>query len=362
MTDLTDVSNSESDKNERNCELCTQQGKYSMALKVCKECDEMLCADCGVVHTSQKYARSHCLLEITEWSKVRDIKVHEQKKCEPCATQNKDVDALMFCKDCEEQLCGECSSVHSSQKITKGHQQISVDQMKPADVKPCEPCLENGVTVAAIKCCKICEEAMCEKCVNAHRSQKATKGHELIEICDLTTGSKPDRICEPCKENGKDLPASTVCAECEEFLCTSCTKIHQTQKATKNHKLMDIADIPVTLCEPCTEKGETVPADQKCIECEEVMCGSCTAQHKSQKATKNHPFEEIQLNLTDLKFCDPCSEANKQEVAVKYCEECEEFYCTSCTKMHSVQKATRKHSLVDPKFAKVKGEDSEQDR
>ena len=352
----------ESDENGQKCELCTQLGKESTALKICKECAEMLCVDCGVVHISQKYARSHCLLDITELSKVRDINEKEKKKCEPCATLNKDVDAVMFCQDCEELLCRECSSVHSSQKITKAHQQISVDQMKPADIKVCEPCLVNGVTVEAIKSCKICEEAMCEKCVNAHRSQKATKGNELVEICDFTPGCKADRTCEPCKENGKDSSASTVCAECEENLCTTCAKIHSTQKATRDHKLIDIADIPVILCEPCTDKGDTVPADQLCTKCDEALCISCIAQHKSQKATKNHPFKDIQLNLTQLKFCDPCREANKDEVAVKHCEQCEEFYCKSCTVMHSAQKATKKHRLVDPKLAGVKGEDSEQVR
>lgn len=360
MSDVNEKEISELDENERKCELCVQQGKESTALMICRECDEMLCADCGAVHTSQKYARSHHLLEITELSKVREKRDQGKKKCEPCATQNKDVDALMFCQNCEELLCCVCSSVHSSQKVTKGHQQITVDQMKPADVKPCEPCLENGATVEAIKLCKNCEEAMCEKCVNAHRSQKATKGHELIEICDFTPDSKADRTCEPCQESGKDSPAFTVCAECEEFLCTTCAKIHKTQKATRDHKLMDVADIPVILCEPCTEKGNNVPADQKCTECEEAMCVSCIDQHKSQKATKRHHFEKILLNLNDLKFCDPCSEAYKEEVAVKYCEQCDEFYCTSCTKMHGAQKATKKHSLVDPKFAVVKGEDREQ--
>ena len=358
MADFKDIMMSESDENERKCELCAQQGNDSTALKICKECDEMLCTECAAAHVSQKYARSHCLQEITEKSKLRDEKGPE-KKCEPCATQGETVDAWKFCQECEELLCDKCSTTHASQKLTKQHQQISIDDMKLPDARPCEPCLENGTTVAAIKCCKICEEDLCKKCVNAHRSQKATKSHDLVEICDYTQDKKPTSICEPCKENGKDLPASAVCAECEEFLCPSCANIHKTQKATRGHNLMNVADIPITVCEPCSEKGNNVLADKVCKECEEALCLSCISHHKSQKATKNHSLEEIQLNLADLKFCDPCGEAKRKVSATKYCEECEEFFCANCSKMHGVQKATRRHELVDPKFARVKSDDNE---
>ncbi|XP_045205210.2 E3 ubiquitin-protein ligase TRIM33-like [Mercenaria mercenaria] len=50
----------------------------------------------------------------------------------------------------------------------------------------------------------------------------------------------------------------------------------------------------------------------------------------------------------DIAFtCTPCNELGSREEAVKYCPECDEFLCTTCTKYHLKMKATRDHKLVD---------------
>ncbi|XP_060553870.1 uncharacterized protein LOC132714950 [Ruditapes philippinarum] len=45
--------------------------------------------------------------------------------------------------------------------------------------------------------------------------------------------------------------------------------------------------------------------------------------------------------------CSPCGEDDVREEAVKYCPVCEEYLCTSCTRHHGRQKATRSHTLVN---------------
>ncbi|XP_060553871.1 uncharacterized protein LOC132714951 [Ruditapes philippinarum] len=45
--------------------------------------------------------------------------------------------------------------------------------------------------------------------------------------------------------------------------------------------------------------------------------------------------------------CSPCGEDNVREEAVKFCPVCVEHLCTSCTRHHGRQKATRSHTLLN---------------
>ncbi|XP_045173441.2 E3 ubiquitin-protein ligase TRIM33-like [Mercenaria mercenaria] len=62
------------------------------------------------------------------------------------------------------------------------------------------------------------------------------------------------------------------------------------------------------------------------------------------------------VNLTSIKdgtdvdfgfVCTPCGEDHIREDAVKYCPSCQEYLCTTCTKHHGRQNATRSHKLLD---------------
>ncbi|XP_053392534.1 uncharacterized protein LOC123562159 [Mercenaria mercenaria] len=52
--------------------------------------------------------------------------------------------------------------------------------------------------------------------------------------------------------------------------------------------------------------------------------------------------------------CTPCSDEGTSEEAVKYCPECDEYLCTTCTKYHRKVKASRDHKLVDREEGKHK--------
>ncbi|XP_053392531.1 uncharacterized protein LOC123563860 [Mercenaria mercenaria] len=52
--------------------------------------------------------------------------------------------------------------------------------------------------------------------------------------------------------------------------------------------------------------------------------------------------------------CTPCSEEGTSEEAFKYCPECDEYLCTTCTKYHRKMKTTRDHKLVDREEGKDK--------
>ncbi|XP_053392050.1 uncharacterized protein LOC128554763 [Mercenaria mercenaria] len=56
----------------------------------------------------------------------------------------------------------------------------------------------------------------------------------------------------------------------------------------------------------------------------------------------------------DFEFsCTPCGEDDIKEEAVKYCPECQEYLCTTCTRHHSRLKATRSHKLLNKDEAKA---------
>ncbi|XP_053376134.1 transcription intermediary factor 1-alpha-like isoform X2 [Mercenaria mercenaria] len=50
--------------------------------------------------------------------------------------------------------------------------------------------------------------------------------------------------------------------------------------------------------------------------------------------------------------CTPCWEDSIREEAVKYCPECQEYLCKTCTRHHGRQKITRSHKLLDRNAAK----------
>ncbi|XP_053376034.1 transcription intermediary factor 1-beta-like [Mercenaria mercenaria] len=50
--------------------------------------------------------------------------------------------------------------------------------------------------------------------------------------------------------------------------------------------------------------------------------------------------------------CTPCGEGNIREEAVKYCPDCQEYLCATCTIHHGRLKATRSHNVLDRNAAK----------
>ncbi|CAC5362662.1 unnamed protein product [Mytilus coruscus] len=49
--------------------------------------------------------------------------------------------------------------------------------------------------------------------------------------------------CETCSGEGKSIAAVRFCSDCDEALCKECVEYHQKCKATKSHYLMDLAAI-----------------------------------------------------------------------------------------------------------------------
>lgn len=336
------------------CEVCKRKNIKTIALKFCKDCLEYLCNDCASKHEASKATQSHTIVDVNDKSDIaKQNCVSESKKCEPCEATGQDSDALRYCEECEELLCGDCTSSHKVSKATRKHTPIGIDEMKPEDCKNCEPCQYKDLRIKALKFCNDCEEMLCETCSNSHCFQKATKHHTQINIKDMKTIKR--RTCDLCKSLDKYEVAVLYCNDCEEAFCKLCATTHMAQKATRSHKLIDVRDMKKEkeiLCEPCQASGKSVPAFKYCGECEELLCENCTKFHRRQKATKLHELKNPTdncVNSEDDKLCDNCKLDNKNVSAVMFCCECEEYYCNMCTKSHKTMKATRTHKLIDSK-------------
>ncbi|CAC5366113.1 unnamed protein product [Mytilus coruscus] len=49
--------------------------------------------------------------------------------------------------------------------------------------------------------------------------------------------------------------------------------------------------------------------------------------------------------------CEPCSQRNKITKALKWCSDCEESMCQTCTDCHLSMKATKRHHIIDLQVA-----------
>jgi hypothetical protein len=86
-------------------------------------------------------------------------------------------------------------------------------------------------------------------------------------------------------------------------------------------------DCLVIDCEPCQHRNITVTATKYCDECEEKYCESCTLSHMVQKRTKTHKLVDITKEIINKKLCEPCDSKNKSINATYVCDDCDENLC-----------------------------------
>ena len=57
------------------------------------------------------------------------------------------------------------------------------------------------------------------------------------------TNAKITKSCDPCQEDHREAIAVLHCQQCDENFYEGCSKAHKTQKATKTHQLVDVATL-----------------------------------------------------------------------------------------------------------------------
>ena len=100
-----------------------------------------------------------------------------------------------------------------------------------------------------------------------------------------------DNVCDPCNYEGSKVEAIKFCSNCKEWLCHKCTDSHKKFKASRNHKILSVAQVPrkavgaskscIVLCENC----QNVEVTDYCKQHNIVICQAC----RSVKHRKCYP-------------------------------------------------------------------------
>ncbi|XP_060597189.1 uncharacterized protein LOC132751094 [Ruditapes philippinarum] len=121
--------------------------------------------------------------------------------------------------------------------------------------------------------------------------------------------------CQPCDEEGTRLPAHGYCTDCKEHLCKTCFKAHKINKFTKKHILLDATSMPKVLQQPSTFI-QTVLSDDLTMPCPkhpkemikfycndhtEFLCCVCVTLEHQANSCKVNNIPDISGDIIDSK-------------------------------------------------------------
>lgn len=94
-------------------------------------------------------------------------------------------------------------------------------------------------------------------------------------------------------------------------------------------------EIPLHICGPCKDDGETITANHYCEHCKDYLCDACKDYHRKFKATKTHKILSGSLlpklkSPADIFTCNVICSCNQNKEVEIYCEDHTEVLCTSC--------------------------------
>ncbi|XP_060607806.1 uncharacterized protein LOC132759945 [Ruditapes philippinarum] len=86
-------------------------------------------------------------------------------------------------------------------------------------------------------------------------------------------------------------------------------------------------------CQPCQRDGDTAQADGYCENCNEFICSSCIKAHRKLAVTTNHVIKSKDEMPTYQTQSDPCTElcdVHVNEIVKFYCQEHDSVGCGDC--------------------------------
>jgi hypothetical protein len=161
-------------------------------------------------------------------------------------------------------------------------------------------------------------------------------------------------FCEQCIDQHVEAQRTYKYTDYREFACPICRKktvipTGGCRKLNDNFLVSSLSEllsakqksIRVPHCEICklTTNVERVAA-LKCVECQKLMCHTCSDTHKRMKITNNHNLYELETEK------DIMCKTHSNEIVRFFCEQCETCVCVACTYTDHCD-----HDLVDFKDA-----------
>lgn len=120
-----------------------------------------------------------------------------------------------------------------------------------------------------------------------------------------------EELCDPCSRDDVQANATTVCTDCEEFLCDDCTRAHRRNKLSLAHVLLDVKQIgslPQSTVSSQTfcDVHQTTTLDFYCPQHEKTCCRSCMVDvHRT--CDRVIPLSEASKNIKSDPIIDKLS-------------------------------------------------------
>jgi len=197
----------------------------------------------------------------------------------------------------EDQLtCGVCLDFYTDPKLLQCFHVF------------CKQCLERLVVQdrqGLSLCCPNCRRSMPLPPASVSGLPTAFYLNHLFEVRDtLEKVKEPQKTqCDKCKEN----EAINFCRNCGQFICQTCSKIHQTWDELSSHEVVSIAQVCSDVANLVPPKKETLYCSKHkgkelelyCETCGELICHNCTIRlHQGhQYDLVSDTFERHKNNL-----------------------------------------------------------------
>jgi hypothetical protein len=137
--------------------------------------------------------------------------------CDPCKTVGDYASASGYCSNCEEYLCSNCLRSHSRSKLSKTHVILEKDAMPRKAEHACEPCKFAGDKIEAVGFCKDCQEFLCRGCYKSHSRNKLSRHHVLAENANISKDTLSTSVAKMNINQGASSDQNDVIFKVRDF-------------------------------------------------------------------------------------------------------------------------------------------------
>ncbi|KAL3842220.1 hypothetical protein ACJMK2_020259 [Sinanodonta woodiana] len=171
---------------------------------------------------------------------------------------------------------------------------------------------------------------VCRKTAGHFKDNKSTSEWATLFPVDaviqsmLPTKSKVDRVCDACTADGSSVKATGFCVVCEEAMCDSCLNVHRKLKMTKDHSILTMEELLKTPQNVMKfSEGFTCPDHEDedlkfyCNNHKIACCGICFLKNHKTCSDVRQLKEELPALLRETKQSEIIEELKKLETHLK---------------------------------------------
>src|SRR6218665_2742151 len=207
------------------------------------------------------------------------------------------------------------------------------EQKKPGDKMPCPMCRKEFIIPAdGIK--GVQKNFFMENLLVYKLTLQMGNATTICDMCNIRNEGKVGQI-----------PKATMrCLECQDYYCDSCVKVHQFQKVTKHHQMINIgsgvkSETRRLVSTKSCPKHSHNPLNFYCAECKKIVCVSCfveshklhdckdvTTVDKEFRQTIEKKARKISTCVKEMLFMRKRNENRKSDFLKEMVEKEEEIY------------------------------------